>query len=441
MLRPDTPAAGRAPRQRRHPDARRPAWSLPVDTPSRLEIDLTAIERNVATMRRVCSASQGRSVGVCAVLKADAYGLGAPRVAKRLEIAAVEMVAVFTPDQARSLVESAIRCPILVLMPVRSFNRTDTLHRALVEGRLHLSVHDEQQLQSLISHTDRFGLRLPVHVEVNMGMNRGGARPDEAERLLKRIHAHPRLILAGLYTHFPSADTDNSATRELAIAFESWRRSVADSMTDACIVHMANTFGAFRSHELHADMVRIGLALIGYAQEEIADPDACELVEHAGSLLPAVRWSSQIVHVSQVSKGETVGYGGAWKAKRRTRLGLVPVGYADGYPLTLSDRGRVGVKIGAEGGAQETAFAPVVGRVSMDQITIDITDLPEDAVGVGTGVELIGLDREAPNHLPTLARTAGTISHDFLCGLSSRVQRAYRSTDSQTTAAVDYSRG
>lgn len=404
-----------------------------VDVNSRLEIDLAAIEHNVATVRRACSASLGRDIGVCSVLKADAYGLGAARIAKRLEIAAVEMIAVFTPDQARALVEAAIRTPLLVLMPVRSFLRTDPLYRAVVEGRLHFSVHDDEQVSSLIKHADRFGVVLPMHIEVNTGMNRGGAKPDEAARLAARIAAHPRLVLAGAYTHFSSAESDDELTREQAAMFAAWLEKTAALRKGVCPSHQAATFATFRSADLHGDMVRVGAALLGYCAEEIADPENCELMEHARALKPAVRWVSRVAHITQrIEEGEAVGYGATWRAKRPTRLALAPVGYADGYPLALSNKGMVRVE--APGGVMMNA--PVVGRVSMDQITIDVTDLPEGAVKIDTPVELIGAERGAANHLPTLAHAAGTVFHELLCRLSPRIPRVYRAVESQTFAAL-----
>lgn len=402
-----------------------------MEATSRLEVDLAAIERNVSTIRRACSGRTGHAVGICAVLKADGYSLGAARIAKRLEIAAVDMLAVFTLDQARALADMAIRAPILVLMPVRSIARNDTLYLAMAQGRLHLSVHDTAQLDSLIQHADRLGTCLPLHVEVNTGMNRGGVRPDDAERIVARIAAHPRLTLAGLYTHFASADCDGALTRRQDELFGAWLERVRPHVPKGCVVHQANTFGTFREPSLHRDMVRLGLGLLGYAEEEMTDRAGAPLLERAQELAPAVRWTSEVMHVSEVAVGETVGYGAAWRAARPTRLALVPVGYADGYPLALSNKGVVGVTLpdGIKG------FAPVVGRVSMDQITIDVTDMPAGSVSVGSPVEVIGADRTAPNHLPKIARLAGTIAHEFLCGLSVRLQRVYLAVEREEREA------
>lgn len=394
---------------------------------SRIEVDLSAITHNVGVIRRVLSRGREgqRSPALCAVLKADGYGLGAARIARRLAGLGVEMVAVYTTDQARALVESNVTTPILVLMPVREIERSDALYRAASRGRLHLAIHDAANLATVSEIADRQGMTLPVHVEVDTGMSRGGVSPADATVLLERIERHARLRLAGVFTHFASANLNDEQTREQSEIFSKWLESVRHLIPDDCVVHQANTFAMFRSSVLHRDMVRVGLAVLGFAGEEFADDGAFELREDAERLRPCVRWLSSVVHVKTIEAGTPVGYAGTWRAPRRTRIALVPVGYADGYPLALSNKARVGVVL-PDG---RTAYAPVVGRVSMDQITIDVTELPGDFVSIGSVVEVIGAERGTPTHLPTLAQQAGTISHELLCRLSHRLPRFYTALD------------
>jgi len=402
---------------------------------SQLEIDLSAVERNVRVIRRVLAAGhppRGTSgqndaaPAICAVLKADAYGLGAARIAKRLTSCGVEMIAVYTPEQARGLIEAAIAAPILILMPMRELDRRDELYHAASRSRLHLAVHDRENLSSLIEIADNLGLTLPVHLEVDTGLSRGGAEPREAMSLLARIDEHPRLRLAGLYTHFASGDSDGAFTLEQAERFARLIRDAGDLVPADCLVHQASTYSLFRDVRLHRRMVRVGLALYGYASEEFENPDEFGMLEEAESLEPSVRWISRVVHLKTIDPGTPVGYGSTWRAKRRTRIALIPVGYADGYPRALSNKGRVAIEIEAEaGGNRVKAFAPIIGRVSMDQITVDVTDLPDGSVKLGSVVEVIGKDRTAPNHLATLAREAGTICHELLCRLSPRLPRTY----------------
>ncbi len=396
-----------------------------TDENATLHVDLHAIERNVDVLRRVASLEAGKAVGICAVLKADAYGLGAPRVAKRLEIAAVDMIAVYTAQQARELAQAAISLPILILTPLRSLSRTDPLYRSLIQGRLHLSLHDEDQLQRLAEAADAYGARIPLHLELDVGLSRGGARREEGERLLEQVAAHPRLALGGVYSHFSCAGVDAERTAEERARFQAFLDANHDRIPPSSTIHLASTCAAFSSRADHHDMLRVGLALLGYASEDIAIETEEGLAELSRALRPAVRLTSRIVHVSTIPAGERVGYGGTWRAARESVIGLVPAGYADGYPRALSNNAMVRIE-GADGTMREAA---VVGRVSMDQLTIDLTDLPEDLRRVGVEVELIGADPSAPNHLPKLAEAAGTITHEALTRLSPRLARRYQAVD------------
>lgn len=399
-----------------------------VEPASRIQIDLGAIEHNLETVRdalRAGAGSASATPAVCAVLKADAYALGAPRIARRLEGLGIDMIAVYTPAQARELIDGAIGTPILLLMPVRSFTRDDRLYRAASRGQLHLTVHDAQNLDAIVDIADALAIVLPVHLELDTGMSRGGVPIGDgltqAGGLLARIDEHPRLRLAGVYTHFASADCDDELTRAQHERFEAWLDEHDDQIPDDCMIHEANTFGLFRATEFHRRMVRIGLALLGYASEEFGDPDLFELQDEAAGLRPVVRWTSRVVQLKDIPPGTPVGYRSTWRAERPTRLALVPVGYADGYPLSLSSTGSVGFDLPDA----ITGYAPVVGRVSMDQITVDVTDLPREAVRVGSVAEIVSTRPDAPNSLPNLAAKAGTITHELLCRIGSRIPRTY----------------
>ncbi|MHC5002043.1 MAG: alanine racemase [Planctomycetota bacterium] len=393
-----------------------------------IEIDLASIDHNVRVVRRVV----GGGCAVCGVVKADAYGLGAVPIARHLERAGVAMLAVYNTDQAGELFAAAIRLPVLVLMPVRELVRTSELYRAMVDGRLHFTVHDEEHLETITALAERFGARLPVHVVVDVGMSRGGCPPDEAAIVMRRIAERHRLVLAGVATHFPSADADPALTEAQLEEFEALLESERDVMPAGCLVHAANTFATFRHRRFHKSMVRVGLAWAGYGAEMMRGASDGDLER----LRPVVRWSSRIIHVKSIPTGAGVGYGHRWSADRPSRLGVVPVGYADGYPAALTGPSgaeppaHVGVHVGGAAG-ETTRYAPVVGAVSMDQITVDLTDLeaqlPEgvEPPGVGTVVELVSPDPSAPNHLARVAAAAGMVPHVLLCGLGAQVPRRH----------------
>ncbi len=421
---------------------------------SRLEIDLAAVGRNVGIFRSVLDAPgqagetpPARRRALCGVIKQDAYGLGAARVAKKLAACGVELLAVYCTDEARALAELPIQTPLLTLMPIRTIDRSDPVYRLAVRNRLHLVVHDLEQVGDLATSGARLGLRLPVHVQLDTGMSRGGALEAEAKRIVEQVVASPRLQLAGLMTHFSSPGTEADFTREQARAFKAFLDDVKPLIAGAVggmsgagqpgfAMHAANTAATLRGRGLHATMARIGQGLYGYGFESFSDPLAVEYASFGKQLQPALRWLSRVVHVHEVPKGWPVGYGRTFKAARSTRVGLVPVGYADGYPTALSNVARVGLtgqmydrpKTGAgerPGASERVAWAPVIGRVSMDQMTIDLTGLPESVARVGAEVELFGRDPQGPNHVPTLAKQAGSITHEMLCRLCPRIERVY----------------
>lgn len=502
---------------------------------SRLEVDLRAVDRNLEVVRSVLApagmatrAPEPRSArsspGVCAILKQDGYGVGAVRLAKRLA-AGVEMFGVYSLDEARALYEAVPRTPILVLMPVSTMDRHDPLYRAAAEGRLHLVLHDHDQLDGLTELTGRIGVGLPVHVQLDTGLSRGGLAHEGARELVERIVGSQRLLLAGVMTHFASPCTDGAFTAEQAERFSAFMADIAPVLRAALVaghnpprparesfvgtgglaelaMHMANTCATFRSRALHGTMVRVGQCLLGYALDEAMightrprhatddGPGALDDFEFAADarrLVPAVRWTSYASHVQEIDPGWPVGYGSTWRAPkrsdgRRTRIALIPVGYADGYPRALSssavrrplvhtlpnsaDRaqgvlawvgftGRPWERRGAgapdddESAGTNTVYAPVVGRVSMDQITVDVTDVPEafvrsaDTGGPAMEVELLGRDPLAPNYPPTLAAAAGSITHELLCRVSARIERVYRypATTSDNPAVVSIAGG
>ncbi len=385
---------------------------------STIEVDLDAIAHNTELIAGLV----GPEASVCAVLKADGYGLGGARIAKRVAAVLGEqkghMIGVYTLDQAREVVEAAIRIPILVLMPIRELRRDDRLYRFAATGKLHFTAHDTDNLEAIAGIADTLGVGIDVHVEVDTGMARGGASDEEAARMVAFCDSHRRLRLAGLYTHLSSAESDGERTGEQRRRFDAFLRGVAPLTPADCRIHIANTHGVFRGREHHRSMVRVGLGLLGYA-DRVTHEEGFALATEAQGLRPALRWTTKLAHVRTISSGTSVGYGSTWAARRTSRIGLLPVGYADGYPLQLSNTGRVGVVL--QGGIR--AYVPVVGAVSMDQTVIDITDVPE--AGLGTEVELIGSESGTPNALPAVARAAGTIPYDVLCRLHAHIERRY----------------
>ena len=410
---------------------------------SLIHIDLRAVHENMRVLRAVV----GSHCVLCPILKANGYGLGARQLAVTLAGAGADLLAVYSLQQAAEIAHESLTVPILVLMPVADFEPTDGLDALLATGRLHLTIHAPQQMTALTETAKRLGVVLPVHLEVDTGMSRGGCDLDEAPAIVHQIVTDAmskRLSLVGLFTHFALAKAvDPKYMNTQAARFEKLVEEVKDVLPDDCLIHTANSVATFRAKRHHKSMVRIGQAWAGYGADGL---DNGEFLELGRQLRPVVSWTSQIVHVKTIEAGTPVGYRSLWTAKRTSRIGLVPVGHADGYPTGLASTDAkpgptcVGVvSQDTSSSISQLHYAPVLGSVNMDQIIIDLTDIdPPDRGGsgrilVGTEVELISADAGAPNHLPTLAASAGIVPHALLAGLSSRLERVYHTDQPMRT--------
>lgn len=388
-----------------------------------LEIDLSAIDHNMSVIR----STVGASTSLCPIVKADAYGLGVSRVARRLVAAGADMLAVYSLRQA---IETAAAIntgtPILVLMPVTTLPREDELVKLLLAGQLHLVVHDEANLAALDACASMLGVRLPVHVEVDVGMSRGGARPEEASRIIRSIAAHPLLRLAGVFAHFSNARADEALTARQAEAFELVVAANRRYIPEDCLEHVASTYAMARDRAFHRSMVRFGLAWLGYGLEEL---EAASPVLARGDLQPVVRWTSSVVQAKSIPAGTPVGYGSRWIADRASTIALVPVGYADGWPMPRAGA-HGGQVIGLRTPSGLFAHAPVVGAINMDQIAVDVTELHAGDCHdwIGCEAELVSREALAPNSLPALAAASGMIPHELLTRINPRIPRATVST-------------
>jgi alanine racemase len=374
-----------------------------------LQIDLAAIRHNMRALSRFV----GPGTGICPVLKANAYGLGAERILRAVAPQA-RMVAVFSLEQARALLNGRLPVPILVLMPVTQLDADAATIAALRQHDIILSVHGPDHLATLAALCEPLDLKPAIHLDIDTGMSRGGCSPDDAVEVAQRAASSGRFRLAGVYTHVSSTCEDLRSLRDHARTFDAVLHRLRAFLLPGALVHVANTVATLAAKSLHRDMVRVGLAWAGYGDDEFP--------ETAISLQPCITWRSQLVHIKAVPAGTPVGYGQTWRAARPSVVGLVPVGYANGYPTTWAPGARPMVQVRTRGDLH-ALYAPVVGRVSMDQIVLDLTDLQSPSVRpglrVGDPVELISPDPIAPNHLPLLARQAGIPPQELMCRIGS----------------------
>ncbi|MBR3691685.1 MAG: alanine racemase [Clostridia bacterium] len=368
-------------------------------------VSLENIEYNFRAIRTLV----GAGCRVLCVVKADAYGHGAVPVARRLAAAGADAFAVATVDEALELREGGIRADILIL------GRTSDagLPHALREGFI-LSVTSLADAQLIAAAGLAAGRDVPVHIQVDTGMSRLGfsaAREEDipaAAAEILRLSRLPGLRAEGIYTHFSDADrpegreyTDAQAARFIrladALAAEGFRPEY---------IHCANSAATLQRADLRMNMCRPGICLYGcYPDSANPSPMAAQV-----SLRPAMELSATVIHVHDVAAGGYVSYGRTHRAEEPRRLAVVAAGYADGVHRRLGDGGAVLIR---------GARAPIVGRVCMDMLMADVTDIP--GVLPGDRAVIFGPSLSVEEQ----AACAGTVSYELLCAVSKRVPREY----------------
>ncbi len=360
--------------------------------------------RIASNYRSVCAAV-GPDVAVMGVVKADAYGHGAVEVSRVLEAEGAAWLAVSNVQEGVVLRQAGIRAHILVMadcLPVE--------HTALAEFALTPVVHSLEDLAALELFASAHALRLPYHLKLDTGMGRLGTRAP-AEEVAAAIRACRHAEFEGLMTHFASsADYTSGQTDRQTAAFESTAESLRQAGVEPRWLHLSSTNPiAYRREAAWGNMVRAGHSLYGYVS-----PAKGEAPPRALAVEPALSWKATILAVKDLPVGAPAGYGATFRAERPTRIAVLAAGYADGFPHRMSNRGKV------IAGGQLT---PVVGAVSMDLTTIDITNVPH--LRPGDAVTLIGEEGGVSLNAQQIARWAGTISYVVLCGISARVPRVY----------------
>jgi len=353
-----------------------------------LGLNLAALHHNVRRVRDLAPYSR-----ILAMVKADAYGHGVQEVARALT--EVDGFGVAFIDEARALREAGITQPIAVLQGV--FNG-DEMFTAVRKG-MQIVVHQEEQLQ--IVESCRLSGPIDVWLKIDTGMHRLGFSPESAIRAYQRLCEAKVVRDVGLMTHFACADELGSRQTERQIArFRALQQTLSREDTRVINDSLANSAGIVAWPAAHGAWVRPGIML--YGASPLTDRSAQDL-----GLRPVMTLTSRLIAINSVKQGEPVGYGATWVADRDTRLGVVGIGYGDGYPR----HARNGTPVLING-----RLVPVVGRVSMDMITVDLGDLP---ASIGNTVVLWGEGLPAD----TVAEHAGTISYELFCKVTSRVKR------------------
>ena len=360
-----------------------------ISRPNWVQIDLAALQHNARVLAR--HAAPARLV---AVIKAGAYGHGAPEVARALQsVPEVAMLGVASVDEAILLRENGVFAPVLLLSALLPAEAS-----AVVKWNLTPTVWTSQLAFALSQAQGDTGT-LKVHFKVDTGMNRLGADWCEAKQAFEEVSAFKNLEIAAVYTHFACADEESELTQTQLHRFRAFCAEVEPA--SGVLKHAANSAGTLRFPAAHFDLVRPGIALYG------AHP--CRELGPALDLRPVMSWKAQITVLRSVKAGQSVSYGAHFVALRDMCVAVVPVGYADGYLRALSNRGEVLIR---------GAKCRVLGRVTMDQIMIDVS-----TINAHIGDEVLIWGQDLP--VEEVAQHAGTISYELLCAVSSRVPRVY----------------
>jgi alanine racemase len=368
-------------------DDLRPTWA---------EVDLDALAANLDAVR-----ARVGEVPVLAVVKADAYGHGAVRVAQALERRGIASLGVALPEEGVELRRAGVRAPIVVLGGLAPPQADLVVRHGLTPAVFRID-----QLQALSGAAARRGARVPVHLKIDTGMSRLGVTARDAAEFAARARTTPHLDLAGVFSHLAAADTpdDPYTSRQLRL-FQQCLEALAGIGLRPRAVHLANSAAIMDHPPTWLSLVRPGIALYGYPPSDQLSPLP---------LRPVLSLRSRIVYLREVPPGTSIGYGRTWEARQRARIATLAIGYADGLPCRLGNRGHALIRGGS---------APIVGRINMDLTTVDVTGLPgaelgDEAILCGrSGGESVGADR--------IAAWAETHIWDVLCGIGLRVPRLY----------------
>jgi Alr-MurF fusion protein len=363
-----------------------------------LWVNLAAIEGNLARFRRHC----GSAVHIVAMLKAMAYGTELAQLGSWMSQLGIHHIGVSSANEGVAVRKTGANQDILVFLSERE--DVDNL----LNYRLTPVVYSAELIEAFIAALARSGRVLDVHLKVDTGMHRVGVPPASAVELAQRIRNSGVMRLTGVCTHFASAEDPESDnfTRQQIATFDQVLAGLKASGFENLKIHAANTAGTMRFPEAHYNMVRIGLGLYGIYPSEAA--------KQVMGLELAVGLTSRITSIQEFSPGDTLGYNRTFTAKRKTKVGIVPFGYDDGLPWRLSGVGQVLV---------EGRTAPIVGRISMDQMQIDVTDIPD--VNIGAEVLLYGTHNGHTLRPEQVSQMAGTIPYELLTRLGERVHRIY----------------
>jgi len=354
---------------------------------------------NVQKLKGLCPAK----TRFCAVVKANAYGHGISEIVNILNQGAVDMFAVATFYEALHITAITQQKPVFILEPLNPSQSVEEIQVCAQKG-FHCVLVSPDSLTYVREALKTTAAVLNVHVNIETGMGRCGIGPEPARQLLEQIEACPNLRLAGIYTHFATADEEDlSYAHEQQERFETFlnQHAIRDR---GILVHAANSAATIKMPEAHYDMVRCGISMYGYYSRRMQAPPV--------RLAPVMKLLAPVTQIKKIPNGQSVSYGRSFTTQRDTLTAIVPLGYADGYRRCFSNTAMM--KVG-------DLAVPVIGRVCMDQVILDVTDIPD--VHLGQMVTVLDNEHDSPCSAYALADLADTICYEILTFIHAHVNR------------------
>lgn len=366
------------------------------------DIDLDALLFNFEQMNK--NIPEGTKI--MAVVKTDAYGHGAVPLASLLETQDYLWgYATATVDEAVELRQAGIGKPILIL----GYTFPEC-YPSVVKYDIRQTVFGLDMAKALSEEALRQNKKVSIHIKLDTGMGRiGYQNAEEAVRDTVLMKELPMIELEGVFTHFANADTNNQEfTLHQIKKYEEMIKAMKDAGVHFALKHCANSAGIIELSRQKFDLVRAGIISFGMWPSDEVKKDVVRLK-------PVLSLKSHVVYVKEVAPGTPISYGSTWIAKEKRKIATIPIGYGDGYPRSLSNKGHVLIK---------GCKAPIVGRICMDQMMVDVTEIPGEVM-VGEPVTLIGRDGELTITAEELGDLSGRFNYEFTCDLGNRIPRIY----------------
>lgn len=365
---------------------------------ARAYVDLNVIDQNYGAIKTLLP----HNVKTLCVVKADAYGHGAVEIARRLESLGVNYLGVATTDEGIELRNNGITVPILVMSGILMWDEIEYLYKNM----LTTVVYDINTLQRLKEESLTHDETLKIHIKVDTGMGRLGFTPDELPVVIREIKEPCKIEVEGCMSHFSSSENRDEYGFNQIATFKKALQLLKKNDINPELIHMANSGAIAQYPEAYFNMIRVGIALYGsYPSKGLSK------ILH---VKPVMKFSSRIALIKEFPPGSSLSYGRTFITERKSMIAYIPVGYADGYPRSLSNKGSVLIN---------DKRCNVVGRICMDWLLVDVTD--KDNIAVGEEVILLGSGIRDSITADEIAEHTGTIPYEILCKISKRVPRIY----------------